>query len=338
MKYLIEPRTVEKKYPVCSAKGDAAAILTKEGYLKFYIDYPTIKNKMERAIRVFGDYMRLGRTLKNDDTVFIQWPVGILFESMLYKRIVPPKVKDLYILVHDISSLRNNKPLNDVEKHMYSMATGIILHSEKMKKYIIENGIDGDKVQILQCFDYLTKDEIKRKRTNSNVIVSVATTERSPFLTLISDAHLGIHVNLYGKYCDDYEIILGNDITYKGTFKSDEVSTLQGSWGLVWDGDSVDTCSSAIGEYMRYNSPHKVSLFIAAHLPIIIWDKAAKADYVKEKGLGITVSSLRQIKECIESISDEEYARIIKNLENESELIRNGEHLKECLRRMEAQR
>ena len=106
---------------------------------------------------------------------------------------------------------------------------------------------------------------------------------------------------------------------------------VQGSWGLVWDGDSVDTCSTAMGEYLRYNSPHKISLFIAAHIPIIIWDQAAKAEYVKEKGLGICVSSLRDVKKSIENVSDEEYAQMIRNLEKEAELVRNGDQLRSCL-------
>ena len=162
-----------------------------------------------------------------------------------------------------------------------------------MKKYLTDKGINGDRIRILQCFDYLTKDEIKEERKNSNIVVSVATVGRSPFLGKISYADLGIHINLYGKRGEDYDTILGKDITHKGTFRSDNVSALEGSWGLVWDGDSVDTCNTAMGEYLRYNSPHKISLFIAAHIPIIIWDQAAKAEYVKEKGLGICVSLLR---------------------------------------------
>lgn len=249
---------------------------------------------------------------------------------MLCKMVAPPRVKDLYVLVHDVESLRYNGSIN-LEMRFFSKATRLILHSEQMKEYFVDKGIDSKNIRVLQCFDYLTKDEIRVERKNSNVIVSGATTERSSFLKKISDAGLGVHINLYGKHCDGYETVLGRDITHKGTFKSDKVSTLKGSWGLVWDGDSIDTCSTEMGEYLRYNSPHKVSLFIAAHIPIIIWDHAAKAEYVKEKGLGICVSSLREVKKKIMSISDEEYAQIIRNLEKEAKLVRNGEQLKKCL-------
>ena len=196
-----------------------------------------------------------------------------------------------------------------------------------MKGIVKDYGVPNDNMVILTSFDYLTKDEITRPIKKTKDVVFVGQLDKSSFLEKISPANLGIHINLYGRYEKD----MGKDITYKCKFRADNVSVFEGSWGLVWNGDTIDECTGPMGEYLRYNAPHKLSLFTVAHLPIIIWDKAAKAQYVKDKGIGICVSSLREIGERIDNLSDEEYNQMVENIKIESKKLRQGAHLKECL-------
>ena len=61
-------------------------------------------------------------------------------------------------------------------------------------------------------------------------------------------------------------------IVYQGEFSADELPAhLKGQFGLIWDGSSVNTCEGNFGEYLRYNNPHKISLYLACGLPVIIW-------------------------------------------------------------------
>lgn len=61
---------------------------------------------------------------------------------------------------------------------------------------------------------------------------------------------------------------------WHGSFKPEESPEhLQG----VWDGDSVDTCAGNTGAYLRYNNPHKTSLYLACGMPVIVWKEAAIA-------------------------------------------------------------
>ena len=86
------------------------------------------------------------------------------------------------------------------------------------------------------------------------------------------------------------------NVTYKGMLPSDEIPYLmEGDYGLVWDGDTISTCSSLLGEYLRYNNPHKLSLCVAAGKPIITWKEAAIADFINKNKIGITVSSLEEL-------------------------------------------
>ena len=57
--------------------------------------------------------------------------------------------------------------------------------------------------------------------------------------------------------------------TYFGSFLPDELpAALEGGFGLVWDGDSAETCSGVFGEYLRYNNSHKASLYLASGFPL----------------------------------------------------------------------
>ena len=55
----------------------------------------------------------------------------------------------------------------------------------------------------------------------------------------------------------------GPNCTYKGKFSPENISFIEGNWGLVWDGDQLETCHGKLGEYLRINSSHKISLYIA---------------------------------------------------------------------------
>ena len=106
---------------------------------------------------------------------------------------------------------------------------------------------------------------------------------------------------------------------------------MDGSWGLVWDGISVNRCEGEFGDYLRYNAPHKLSLYIAAGIPIIIWKESGLAEYVIKKNLGVAIGSIADIKNAINKISEEEYKKMLTNIRNESQEIRSGKHLLNCL-------
>ena len=101
---------------------------------------------------------------------------------------------------------------------------------------------------------------------------------------------------LYGINYDEQNITSLN-VEYKGAFLPNEIpSKLEGSFGLVWDGDSTDGCNGASGDYIRYNNPHKLSLYISSCLPVIVWSQAAIADFVRQHNIGFCVDKLIDIR------------------------------------------
>lgn len=267
-------------------------------------------------------------TKSSKNTYFLQWPFYHILHrtrNIVYQ-CLKHKCKHLQILIHDINSLRNYPKDREMESKFFSIAELIIVHTDRMKDYLLEIGIPEQKIKILTSFDYLTNDKINTNRTNTNTIIYAGNLLKSPFLQQIGSHH-GITIHCYGKEMP----YSSPNLKYKGAFKSENVSVLDGSWGLVWDGISVDSCAGDFGDYLRYNAPHKLSLYIAAGVPVIIWKGSGLAEYVVKKNLGVAVDSIVEIESIINKISTEEYENILTCIRQESQEIRAGKHLIYCL-------
>ncbi|MBT8943652.1 galactofuranosyltransferase, partial [Lactobacillus delbrueckii subsp. bulgaricus] len=82
---------------------------------------------------------------------------------------------------------------------------------------------------------------------------------------------------------------------------------LNSGFGLIWYGSSIETCDGAFGNYLRYNDPHKLSLYLASALPVIIWSQAAEASFIIDNNLGLTIDSLNDLPKVLNKVTKEEY-------------------------------
>lgn len=125
----------------------------------------------------------------------------------------------------------------------------------------------------------------------------------------------------------NYSNAPGPRITYGGAFQADDlIDHMNGSYGLLWDGPSPDTCAGPYGSYMRVNTPHRISLFLACGIPVIVWDQSAMAPLVLEHGIGFAVSGLGEISEKRMEISAEQYSEMAKKAWLMGARLRRGEN------------
>ena len=146
-------------------------------------------------------------------------------------------------------------------------------------------------------------------------------------LNNITNHPIGVPLFCYGRKNIDFS----GDLIYKGFFHSDNVSKIEGSWGLVWDGDSEETCNGVYGEYLKMNSPHKLSLYIVARLPLIVWKESGLTDYVLKRNLGIAINSLRELPNRLKEITEKDYNYFLTCVDKERLDLINGNHLKGCI-------
>ncbi|MCH5155404.1 MAG: sugar transferase [Clostridiales bacterium] len=287
--------------------------------------------RIKNAVPAFYNQWKLKRI--KGDIVFIQYPITAL-KTMLSAviRDIAGKNKIIFLL-HDVSYIRYfSQPERKVpEIEFLNLASGLICHNDIMIKKLQEDGVNKPAFTSLELFDYLIDDKaVLPTPIYGNEICFAGNLQKSEFLNqLANSSSIDFTLNLFGP---NYEPLNSDHIIYKGSYKPEElVSHLNFSYGLVWDGPDIDTCSGEYGLYTKYNNPHKLSLYIAAGLPVIVWEKAAMAEFVIKNNIGITVDSLLNIDKKISGISEIDYNVMVENVRKFQKNVLSGYYLKTAM-------
>ena len=244
----------------------------------------------------------------------------------------------LAFLIHDLDSLRKlflnaQDDFEYMDHKMYDISDYIIAHNDCMIDYLVTQGVNREKIHNLHIFDYLCESKNTIKFDRSVSIAGNLDEKKSNYLAKLKDIK-AVHFDLYGVHLN--EDILASNITYHGAFPPDEINNqLYSGFGLVWDGSSIEKCDGNTGEYLKYNNPHKLSLYLVSGIPVVIWKEAAEAKFVEEHGLGITVNSLDELGEKFASLSEEEYFEMVKNVAVVSNRLKNGYYLTQAIKEIE---
>lgn len=242
-----------------------------------------------------------------------------------------------YILfIHDIDTIRDvsNKNIKK-EINIFNNMYAIIVHNEKMKDFLIDNGVKT-KIIVLELFDYLLNKEYPNRDYKLDKSVAFAgNLAKSEFLQKKEIKDLNIKFNLYGPNFNSKNI-KGKNIKYNGSYGPEVIPyEIEGSFGLIWDGISLNECAGSFGNYLKVNNPHKLSLYIAAGLPVITWKKAAIADFIKKYDIGFTVDSLYDIEKIISDMDNKQYETYVQNVKKIQEKVCTGYFTRRALDEVE---
>lgn len=325
------------------ARNDVEAILISEGYKGFELKvenwykmnfFKAQQHKYQATKSVF-DQLGAG------DELLIQFPIihHTFFISQLIKQAQKRGVK-FYLLIHDVETLRHaagsevklrHKLRNYFQEKKAMMSVdGIIVHNDIMKGVLANQGFPVNKMVSLEIFDYLIPNFQEKSLPQKEQAIIVAgnlNQTKSGYLYSLPESPA---YNLYGVGYDESRAL--NNITYFGAFMPDDLPVaLEGSFGLVWDGDSSETCQGTYGNYLRFNNSHKASLYLAAGFPLVVWKESALSHFVLENSCGIAVESLHNLKETIDNLSDTDYKDLVDNAKRVGQEIRDGHYLKTAL-------
>lgn len=315
------------------APSDVAIIAAEAGYKLLTVNRGTYRYGTEQTK---SEWDRVCNEIFNNSTILIQLPL-VDVSGGIYKLIELKKDKNIKVIavVHDIEILRNNVTDNFIEQYnmLKTCADIWIVHNERMKEALISRGFDAERIVSLQIFDYLITNPIDVKSDEGVIIAGNLDIDKSGYIYKLKQIK-GVKFNLFGANYSDNNVY--NNINYFGAFLPEElIKNLQGKYGLVWDGDSLDTCSGLTGEYLKVNNPHKLSLYLAVGLPVIIWDEAAEAEFVKCENVGLTVSSLYELPDKLADVSYSDYAIMKTNADKIGKRLRNGEYMTRALKNAE---
>ena len=338
------------------ARDDVEAILKEEGYkelkISTIVDDRKKTGKAKKLLAHFqvrSAWIKETKMIGKGDILFVQYPTieHSIFLSSVFRDLRKRGAK-IYFLIHDLEYIRlavaGNENMTkakskrlELEQRALRFGNKLIVHNSAMLEKMIELGFDRRKLVNLEIFDYLMPDETverfseRRNRRNMPVIIAGnLSKEKAEYLGKLPE---DTEFNLFGvNYTEDEN----DNHHYQGEFMPDELPyKLDGSFGLVWDGSSSETCEGVYGKYLRINNPHKTSLYLASGIPVIIWSEAALAGFVKNNKAGITVDSLYDIEKAIGQITDTEYEELKKNVEKLSEKLRSGYYTRKAIKKCE---
>lgn len=328
------------------ARNDVEEIVKREGYqpllltVEDWYQMGTVKAQRHKAKALSKAFAQL----KFGDQLLIQFPMlhHSFFTTRLVRKIQRRGVQ-VYFIIHDLEALRyanlDTVPLKHKirvhlqESSLLKVADGVIAHNPIMKSVLVEKGIPEHKLVSLEIFDYLIPNYQEKDGLSKDQPIIVAgnlAQEKAGYLYQLPARPA---YNLYGVGFDESRA-LANE-TYFGSFLPDELpAALEGGFGLVWDGDSAETCSGVFGEYLHYNNSHKASLYLAAGFPLVVWKQSALSHFVLENGCGIAVESLHDLSQAIEQLDDKDYQDLVEKTKYIGKKIRDGFFLTNALNKL----
>lgn len=319
------------------AKIDCEQTLERIGFKNIGLNRTTFSNSIIGSILTFtGTFIGLIR-LKKGSTICIQYPIKKYYNIIV--KIAKLKKCKVITIIHDLRSHRKGKVSVKTEINSLNRNNVIISHNSFMSSWLKSNRINTKTVD-LEIFDYLSN---LNKNTNTHkslsekyslVFAGVLEKRKNGFIYALDNLHpKHFMFNLYGIGFNKNKLSSESIINYKGFFPADEVvNKLSGNFGLVWDGISTEECAGNFGEYLKINNPHKTSLYLRAGLPIIIWDQAALSKFVTDNKVGISISSLKNLDEKLEQLTDKEYLKMKENALIIGEKIGNGFYLEKAIK------
>lgn len=334
MKYQIVEYKKNENTAASKAVNDVVVIAEQIGFeKKSIIASSSSNNKIYKIIRQLSyafQWIKVYREIPEGSIVLLQHPFRnrqLLRYRLLSELKKKRKVK--YVcLVHDVEQLRGYMFNHHYEvefSEMLSLANVLIVHNSIMQEFFLEQGVDSSRIINLQIFDYLVPNFTSNQTLFSrNVYVAGnLDPQKSGYIAKLPQVS-GVQFVLYGVNLPG-ELASCENIDYRGVVQADQLPTkLVEGFGLVWDGNEIDSCSGGTGEYLKYNNPHKLSLYLTSGIPVIIWDQAAESTFVKEHNLGITISSISEISEKLACVTKEEYEKMSQNVKDISNRLVKG--------------
>lgn len=285
----------------------------------------SLKAKVKRIFFLF----KMLYVIKKGDTLVFLSPVYARMNKLLLTWLAKAKNVQIICFIADINGIKDgDEKLLEKEIGFLKQFRYFIVHSDRMKEWVNRNISVNSTIVTIEFFDFLTKP-VTPQSVPSFEIVFAGNLEKSTFLRelyLLEASDPSLHFHLYG--AGIAELPLQKNTTWHGIKKPyDLPGRLNGSFGLVWDGDSIDKPAGSLGNYMQYISHHKMSLYILSKLPLIVPATAASAPLIEKYRIGFTVNSLYEIGEKIKNLTAAEYYDMQNNMAPLAERISRGQCL-----------
>lgn len=322
------------------AKTDIEHIAHGMGFRNVGFKQTTCHNVVLSFFITLAGVVKAPFCLHRKDILLLQYPLKKYYAFVC--NMAHLRGAKVITVIHDLGSFRRQKLTIEQEIRRLNHSDYIIAHNEIMYRWLKEHGSKA-LLGSLEIFDYLSTSDVSKAGTAHKPYTVLYAGGLSPrknsflydWLNGIDTSDGVVYgVNIYGSGFEENKIKKECPMKYMGFVKSDRlIATARGHFGLVWDGLSTDSCTGNWGEYLRYNNPHKTSLYLRCGLPVIIWSQAALAGFITRNNIGFCIDSLKQLDEKLKDLTEEQYAEMCVNVERISRRLSDGYYFRKAVTR-----
>lgn len=311
--------------PLASAKapGDVRQVCIDHGMQPIDLhsfDRSTPAARVWALLRSAGQVATNAARFAGSADLVVQYPLGRVNERLVTS--IPRRGRSVCLL-HDLELLRRPS-LVPGELRVLNHFDVVVAHSEAMAERLRAEGVDAQ-VEVLGAFDFLGPRHLLPATERPEVLFVFGNLSPEKAAYLYADGDQGaetVPVHAYGPGCDVTRLPTGT--TWHGLLDPAEpaLAGISG-FGLVWDGGSADGLSGPYGDYLRYNAPHKFSLYLALGIPVIVPTAAAVASLVRKRGIGACADSVAEARSVVSRCSSAEWSGMLQAVrELQPELLR----------------
>ncbi len=280
-------------------------------------------------------------SVRRGDVILLQYPVKKYFSFLC--NVAHWQGAKTAALIHDLGSFRRKKLTVEKEISRLMHADYVIASNDEMKRWLQEHGYQHP-LGSLGLFDYRSDAENRHCGGGPAasclrlVYAGALAMRKNAFLLQLAQKELPYELHIYGNR-DGLPAMEDNKriVFHPFTPADDFIANVDADFGFVWDGDSLDSCTGNFGEYLRWNSPHKVSFYLRAGLPVIIWKHAAVAPIIEREGIGLTIESIDELLTLLPSISEKQMTAMRRNVGRVGQQLKRGGFLKQALHQIETE-
>ncbi|MGX7052149.1 hypothetical protein [Leuconostoc palmae] len=310
------------------AKNDIANFAEEIGLRKLSIF--RYDSAHERSEEIHSRIDGITAPVKRGDIVYYQFPTynGVRFEQFFIEHMDVRGAK-MVAIVHDIEFLRfpSNTKFDEI-KYLNRFSV-VIVHNKFMAEVLKNSGLNTSIIS-LDIFDYAVNDKILDREEITKQVIIAGSLDKSLYLKKWDYETPVIAYGLQPSFQ------LGPSVKYMGALAPESVAqNLPAGFGLAWDTNTNAYENSE--NYAKYNNPHKVSLYLASGLPVIVKKNTAIANIVVTYNLGIIIDSLEDLDTSLSQIDEKQMRSMLISVNNFRKLLSDGYYTKRAIAMAEFQ-
>lgn len=324
------------KHPNCGggiARTDIETVMERMGYHNIGWKRTVSHNGIVHALRNVSGVFHAICQIRKGDIIVLQ------YQMKQYARVCKEAHRrgaKVICLIHDLDSFRDKTLVPEQEIPLLNMADVLLTHNHNMRKWLTEHGCNVPMVDY-EIMDYLKSvssppHPYPTEGRFSLFFVGNLSSALNDWIYQLAEIMPNRDIYLYGSELNKSKATKLPNLHVMGVVADgDIIAAHYGDFGISWYGLSLDDGIGKVGEYMSYNNPHKVGLYLRCNAPVVVWSHAGRSEFILREGVGIALESLRDLDSKLSGLSAEEYAKMVENVMTVNCRLKKGFYLRQAL-------